>query len=319
MTTFAPFPHHHELSSPAAVIDADYLVAILMAAYLILGLTFSTLLLRRTIYKFFGKVITLVCTVFVIAFTEDVLLNVAFTLGLGYIGINDPSSSQLAYILTFAPLGIFWYMLLALLRTLSASRKTPAASAPTHDAATVDELLALLCQAEYDTRMYRQRFIRYKDCNQELLKLVDSLRATVARKVKSVGQLSFALKCSENARLALVQQVKVLGDKDMTIVSLRKVTEDLKAELAAMRSLAADKEIEMEAIKAARDEARAKRREAVVRFVNSRYASRFGLHASTGTPQGCQPPHPPARGDCQHAASVPRCCYGKERSAGVDH
>ncbi|RPD59160.1 hypothetical protein L226DRAFT_572161 [Lentinus tigrinus ALCF2SS1-7] len=274
----ATTPHHYRLytsSRLAAVIEADNLVAILLRIYIVLGITFSALLLRRTVYRCSAMVIGLVRTVFSVVLTH--LFVLVLTVGLGHIGVHGISSSHTALFFVHAPLGIFWYTLFTLLRTLSASRKTRAAeSAPAYDAATVQKLLTLLRQAESQTRNYRQCCNRYKSSHQKLTKTVDNLRARIAGYVTFVSELSYALKCADETREGLVQQLaqkdKVLRDKDATVVDLEKVIEELSTDLAAMRSLAADKEAEIKAIKIARDEARAKRRQAkdLLKAVNAR-------------------------------------------------
>ncbi|KAI0695422.1 hypothetical protein C8T65DRAFT_698706 [Cerioporus squamosus] len=254
------------LRTPADIVNTDYLSFVLHIFTILLGLLVLIFYIRRTVYTFIGKLIGFVYTALSLCLADGVL-NIAALVGLGHLSTLIQSSSQLVQILTFVPLGIFWCALVVLLRTLSASRKTHAAeSAPTYDAAVVEELVSLLRHAESETREYRQRSDRYKGRHQELIVTVDSLRAKIAGHVEFVGHLSYALKASsemlDQSTQVLAQKDKALGKKDLAIVDLEQVVEDLKTDLAVVRSLAADKEAEMEAIKASRDKARAARRKA---------------------------------------------------------
>ncbi|RPD59134.1 hypothetical protein L226DRAFT_572137 [Lentinus tigrinus ALCF2SS1-7] len=72
-------PHRRRLHSPAAIVNADYLVAVLLRVYILLGLTFLALLLRRTVYSFLGEIAGLVNTIYSVTMTDGVLLNLVLT------------------------------------------------------------------------------------------------------------------------------------------------------------------------------------------------------------------------------------------------
>ncbi|KAI0692983.1 hypothetical protein C8T65DRAFT_833814 [Cerioporus squamosus] len=253
------------LRTPADIVNTDYLSFVLHIFTILLGLLVLVFYIRRTVYTFIGKLIGTVYTALSLGLADGVLLNIAALVGLGHLGTLIKSSSQLVQILTLVPLGIFCL-----------PQDFRAESAPTYDAAVVEELVALLRHAESETREYRQRSDRYKGRHQELIVTVDSLRAKIAGHVEFVGHLSYALKASsemlDQSTQVLAQKDKALGKKDLAIVDLEQVVEGLKTDLAVVRSLAANKEAEMEAIKASRDKARAAQRKAedVLKAVNVR-------------------------------------------------